>query len=41
MSALNTCIIVLNPVLAFWAGVYFQRWMRDRVSRRKQVWGRK
>ena len=38
MSALgiiHIAIEFITPVLAFFAGIYFQRWMRERVQARR------
>jgi hypothetical protein len=39
MFHVDFAVVVLNPILAFWAGVFFQLWMRDRVRRREIKWG--
>lgn len=40
LQALNVAITVAIPLLAFFAGIYFQRWMRERVEHRNPRWGR-
>jgi hypothetical protein len=40
MLYVDFAVVVLNPILAFWAGVFFHLWMRDRVRRREIKWGR-